>query len=242
MIKRFITDSGVSMDAIDVAAMRRLDQLAVDSTGPNLFQMMENAGRNLAELTLQILGDEWRRASVTVLAGGGGNGGGGLCAGRHLRNHGLKVNYALADEDHLSEVTVQQLRLLRTAGAAEIKPAALGSLKSTVILDAVIGYSLSGAPRGVALDLIRWANSAPGKTISLDIPSGIDADSGKAPGEHITADATLTLAWPKKGLLPEQTGRLWLGDIGIPAAVYIQAGINFAAPFDRRYLVPLSAV
>lgn len=242
MIERFVTDSGIYLESIDEAVMRRLDELAIGSTGPNLFQMMENAGRDLAELTLELLGDDWQTSTVMVLAGGGGNGGGGLCAGRHLRNRGLKVDYCLADKNNLSEVTAWQLKLIRSAGAREAEAGDLGSARSTIILDAVIGYSLNGAPEGAARDLIRWANNASARIISLDIPSGIEAGSGRAPGEHITADATLTLAWPKSGLPPEKTGRLWLGDIGIPASVYRQAGINFTAPFGRRYLVPLSVV
>jgi len=66
--------------------MREVDRVAMDETGPNLFQMMENAGRNLAELAFEKIGEGWRNAKIVVLAGTGGNGGGGICAARHLAN------------------------------------------------------------------------------------------------------------------------------------------------------------
>ena len=77
---RFVTERGIVVPAVDSAQMREVDRIAVEETGPNLFQMMENAGRNLALLAIQLLGEGWERAKVLVLAGSGGNGGGGICA------------------------------------------------------------------------------------------------------------------------------------------------------------------
>src|SRR5260370_12249145 len=81
---QFITDKGVAVPTVTAAQMREVDRIAVEETGPNLFQMMENAGRNLAELAIELAGV---RARVLVLAGPRRNGGGGICAARPLPPH-----------------------------------------------------------------------------------------------------------------------------------------------------------
>jgi NAD(P)H-hydrate epimerase len=107
-----------------------------------------------------------------------------------------------------------------------------------LIVDALIGYSLTGPPRGTAAELIRWANGrAP--ILSLDVPSGLDATTGEAPGEVARARWTMTLVLPKTGLLDERAGELVLADIGIPEGVYRRAAIPYRTPFDRRTRVPL---
>ena len=82
----FSTPSGVEVPAVTTDQMREIDRIAMEETGPNLFQMMENAGRNLAEMAIECLGANWRQAKIVVLAGTGGNGGGGITAARHLAN------------------------------------------------------------------------------------------------------------------------------------------------------------
>src|SRR5262249_57998507 len=81
---RFVTASGIEVPAVDSIEMREVDRIAVEETGPNLYQMMENAGRNLALLAMDLLGEGWRQADILVLAGSGGNGGGGVFAARPL--------------------------------------------------------------------------------------------------------------------------------------------------------------
>lgn len=109
-----------------------------------------------------------------------------------------------------------------------------------LILDALIGYSLTGAPSGVYADLILWANSTGTRILSLDVRSGLDSTTGATPGPVISADATMTLALPKTGLLPGKTGRLSLADIGIPMQTYKQLGLTYVSPFGSRYVVPLN--
>ena len=103
-------------------------------TGPNLFQMMENAGRNLALAAIGMLGDDWRDARVLVLAGSGGNGGGGICAARHLANRDVDVGVCLADADGFGEVPSFQLKVFREAGGVVMEPTqqtVQGALKSS---------------------------------------------------------------------------------------------------------------
>ena len=83
----FQTDGNVHVPSVTAAEMRRVDQVATEKTGPQLLQVMEQAGRSLAELALELLeinGIDAAGAQVVVLSGGGGNGGGGICAARHL--------------------------------------------------------------------------------------------------------------------------------------------------------------
>src|SRR2546428_5077309 len=84
----FTTDTGRPVPSVTAAQMREIDRIAMEETGPNLFQMMENAGANLAALAMELLEEP---APVVALAGPGGNGGGGICAARHLANHGIGV-------------------------------------------------------------------------------------------------------------------------------------------------------
>lgn len=182
----FRTLTGLLVPAITAVQMREVDRVAVEEVGPNMYQMMENAGRNLASLCVELLGDRWASAPVVVLAGTGGNGGGGRLA--NVRD--------------------------------------LGTLEAELVVDAVLGYSIDGAPHGVAAGLIRWIASCTGPVISLDVPSGMDSTTGTASGDFVRATTTMTLAVPKTGLDTDAVGALWLADIGIPREVYRRVGVH----------------
>lgn len=198
--------------------MREVDRVAIEDIGFGLLQMMENAGRNLADLVTELFAAQ----SVTVLAGSGGNGGGGLVAARHLANHGTLVNVTTTrPPESMSEATRHQAETLEATGVVFSQD----PMKADVIVDALLGYSLAGPPRGVAAELIEWANAAEVPIVSLDIPSGVDATSGERPGVAADAMMTLTLALPKTGLAAV-TGSLYLADIGIPPSAYSSAGVT----------------
>lgn len=239
MTLRFVTDDGIEVPAVTASQMREIDRIAVEETGPNLWQMMENAGRSLALLAIDLLGSRWERAEILVLAGAGGNGGGGICAARHLANHGARVRLCLAKADRLGEVPAHQRKVFHATAGREVDRAALLRLRPDLVLDALIGYGLTAAPRGTAADLIDWANRTSTRILSLDLPSGIDATTGEAPGAIIRAAWTITLALPKTGLRPERTGALFLADLGIPAGVYRRLALQFRSPFTDRFTLPL---
>jgi NAD(P)H-hydrate epimerase len=241
MIKQFQTDTGILVPAITTAQMREVDRIALEETGPNLYQMMENAGRNLAAATLQFLGPQWRTATVVVLSGSGGNGGGGICAARHLANRGLDVRLCLTNPSRLDSVPAFQRQVFRSTPGVEVEISQLQELRPgpDIILDALVGYSLRGAPQSTVAELIRWANRSGASILSLDVPSGVDSTEGETPGEFIRARWTVTLALPKTGLSPEKTGELWLADIGIPEGVYRRLNLDYEPPFGNRCLVPL---
>jgi NAD(P)H-hydrate epimerase len=237
----FVTDSGAEVPAITTEQMREVDRLATEELGPNLFQMMENAGRSLALTVVEELDTGVQGQRIVVLAGTGGNAGGGICAARHLTNRGIDAT-VVVDEDRLAGVPAEQLRVYRGTPGRVATIAELPSLAADLVVDAVIGYGLAGVPRGAALEMITWAGATTAPKLSLDVPSGIDSTTGAAPGAHIHAATTMTLALPKTGLDVAAVGDLWLADLGIPAEVYRRAAIDVPATLFRDgYRVPIRA-
>jgi NAD(P)H-hydrate epimerase len=237
----FFTPAGIEVPAVTSDQMREIDRIAMEETGPNLFQMMENAGRNLAEMTVECLGANWRQTRIVVLAGTGGNGGGGIVAARHLANHGAHVELCLAAREKLGEIPAWQHKIFDSTRGKEVSPEHLDKEPRPFILDALIGYGLQSAPRGVFADLIGWANSTEAPILSLDVPSGMDSTTGETPGEFIETVWTMTLALPKTGLALGQAGQIVLADIGIPDETYRRAGLIYVPPFGDRFRVLLAA-
>jgi len=235
----FRTEDGSMVPAVTTAQMREVDRIAVEEYGLGILQMMENAGRNLAGNVMEMLGA--LQGSVTVLAGSGGNGGGGLCCARHLQNRGIDVSIVLSkDTDLLEGAAGLQLRILREAG---LEPLAAADARRAVasadiVVDALIGYSLRGTPRGRAAELIALSNQHASRVLSLDVPSGLDSTTGKSPGACVRAERTLTLALPKTGLR-RWSGQLYLADIGIPPQLYKRIGLASGPAFHQRYWLRL---
>lgn len=208
-------------------------------------QVLETVGRSLAQLARELLDGEIIDRPIVVLAGRGPNGGGGLSAARHLINWGAWVqivcSYPATD---YRGAPGQQLAALQAMGAAlawaedgwELPPCDL-------LIDAVIGHGLRGDPRGPARGLIQLANSNTAPILSLDVPSGIHSDTGIPFSAHVQASATLCLALPKRGLVSPAAvpacGDLYLADIGVPAALFAQLGIEVPFLFARNSIVPM---
>jgi len=232
--------------AVTVAQMREVDRIMVEDLGISLLQMMENAGRALAELTRIHLSGV-RRRRVVVLAGRGGNGGGGMAAARRLAVWGAEVRVVLAHPDKaLGEAPAHQLASLRAMGVPVHRPADAVSLvhEADVVLDALLGYSLDGPPRQPEAGMIRFAGMHDTPIIALDLPSGLDPDRGMPYDPTIRATRTLALALPKAGLLrPEaasSVGELWLADISVPASAYAAFGINPGPLFAESDLIRMA--
>ncbi|MDQ6959094.1 MAG: NAD(P)H-hydrate epimerase [Mariprofundaceae bacterium] len=233
----FQTLDGLRVSSLSVDQMREVDRIAVEETGPSLLQMMENAGSVLAEFTCEQWPRGVRVGPLTVLAGTGHNGGGGICAAYHLLCQGADVHVCLAgDESRLRKATAKQLARFREAGGLMIDTAETMDSKPFIVIDALIGYGLHGAPYGLIAELIHWANVCSAPILSLDVPSGLNADTGAlshdtASHPCIRATKTLTLALPKRGLIAACVGELWLADIGIPETVFQKLGIDAHSPF-----------
>lgn len=223
---------------MSVAEMREIDRIAAQETGPGLLQMMENAGRSLAELTLSLLESEAAGATVVVLAGTGGNGGGGICGARHLASRVKRVRLCLTDPSRIRGAAARQLQTYRRCDGELVWTDALESSDPDLIVDAVLGYGIVGEPRGAAGRLVSWAEEREAPVLSLDVPSGLDPDSGRTADPHIEARWTLTLHLPKAGLAHPAAGELFLADLGIPRAVTGRMGLS-SPRFGSAFWIPL---
>lgn len=234
---------------VSVDQMREVDRLMVEEIGIVLLQMMENAGRTLAEQARRMLAGDVRGRRIVVLAGRGGNGGGGMAAARRLAIWGADVSVVLGQaRDRMKAVPARQLDILEQIGVAAHGPEAADRLADALrtadlVLDALIGYSLRAAPREPIAALIRAADSSGARVLALDIPSGMDGDTGEAYDPTIRATATLTLALPKAGLLLPRArmwvGELYLADISVPETVYRRIGLHVGPLFARADIVPV---
>jgi NAD(P)H-hydrate epimerase len=236
----FKTADGLqTIPGVTASEMRKIDRFAAEVFQLSILQMMENAGRNLAQHAHEMAGARPFRAVIVI--GPGGNGGGGLCCARHLHNHQAGVQFILAQPAAVMHpAAVSQLNTLKAAG---LTPARAGSAtqlmqEADIIIDALLGYSLSGAPRGEIAELIQLVNKSGKLVLALDLPSGLDATTGECPGVSVRANRTLTLALPKRGLIG-YSGQLHLADIGIPPELYRELNIDLPALFHGRYSIEL---
>jgi NAD(P)H-hydrate epimerase len=217
--------------------MREVDRLMIETYGIELLQMMEHAGRNLAQLArVRFLDGNPSGRRVIVLAGTGGNGGGALVAARWLHNAGASVQVLLsADPDRMTSVPRHQLNILHRMGVAVAHGTQSASdVGADLILDGLIGYSLKGAPHGTTADLIAWANNSPVPALALDVPSGLDSGAGIAYDPTVRAAATMTLALPKVGFRATEAipfiGELYLANISVPRELYAEPSLGLHIP------------
>lgn len=235
----FRTDEGTRVPAVTAEEMREVDRLATEVFQLDILQMMENAGRNLAENAREMI--DAPDATMVILAGSGGNGGGGLCCARHLHNHGYHVKVIVSrPSSQIRGAAAAQWHILETAGmqAQPDNKVANAIRNANLVIDALIGYSLYGAPRGYTAELITLCNQYAKRVLALDIPSGLDATTGETPGAVVRADRIMTLALPKTGL-GTMDCPLTLADIGIPNELYSRIGITLNGLFHKRYWFPL---
>jgi len=223
--------------------MIEVDRLMIEEWGINLLQMMENAGRNFAELTRRQLGGTVKGKRVAVLCGHGNNGGGGMAAVRHLHNWGALVEITLiGDKNRLKDVPAQQWRILQKL---DITRSTLDLASADLILDAILGYGSIGNPRPPIADWIRLANESGLLILSLYYPSGLNTTTGIPGSPCIHSSATLTLALPKTGLFTPTAkpfvGDLYLADISVPPELYAapSLGLQMISPFNEDSIVKL---
>jgi NAD(P)H-hydrate epimerase len=245
------TVAALSIPALTPDQMSRVDRIMVDDFGVEVLQLMEVAGQAVAaQARERFLGGDARGKTVLVLAGSGGNGGDGMVAARFLHSWGAQPAVWLSHEaDALQGAAAHQLRSLLTLGLPIHPPSQPGRHDSgelpgaDLIVDALLGFGLSGPPTGPAARLIAAANAHPAPILAVDLPSGLDARTGDSYEPCIRADATLTLALPKTGLLTPTArpviGELAVADIGIPPEVYARVGVHVGPVFAQRSIVRL---
>jgi len=218
------------------AAVRDVDRRAIEEFGVPGVVLMENAGRNAAHLLHAIAGDG---TSVSIACGRGNNGGDGFVIARHLDllGHSVRLLLACPPEACAGDAAIN-LAIVRRSGLdlavldradPAAWEAALGPAGGAAgwIVDALLGTGASGPPRGpiaAAIDAINaLRDRGRARTFSVDIPSGMDCDTGQAPGAVIHADVTATFVARKLGFdapgADRLTGAVHVLDIGAPRAL-----------------------
>ena len=209
--------------------MHAIDKSAVEEYGLPELSLMESAGHRVFEAVEKFLGDVGKK-SICILAGSGNNGGDALVTARYLSNAGARVKiFLLGDKDHRTQSLNVQMRILRGMGV-ELQQLesdrAWERLQVTLrfsdaVVDGILGTGFSGQLRPAALRLIRLVNAAKKVTIAIDIPSGVDSDTGAVGEAAMQADCTVALGLPKVGhyICPgaSYVGKLLVDNIGLPA-------------------------
>lgn len=204
---------------------QEVDRIAVERLGMSALVLMENAGL-LSALAIRDKYD--LTAGVTVLAGGGGNGGDGYVVARQLALRGTRVRVVTTSSLERTRADARHNRELCLAAGIpvqEAEGAMAGGIEwgAEVIVDALLGTGFQGELRREAANLVAAANASGAPIVALDLPSGLDADTGRPATVCVRAERTLTYVAPKVGFEQPSARRL-LGEvqvipIGVPLAV-----------------------
>ena len=211
--------------------MRRIDARVTETYGLPALALMENAGRRSAEEAAEMLGGADGKV-FAVFAGGGNNGGDAFAAARHLINMGARVKVFFTGEaERLGDAARAMHDALHAMGV-EIRPLVSErdwdrlrvSLRfADGIVDGLLGTGVHGELREPTVRLVEEINAAGKPVMAIDIPSGVEADTGRISSAAVHAERTLALGLPKVGHLigegANATGELLVDDIGIPHAL-----------------------
>ena len=196
--------------------IKQLDNLAETQFGIPLSALMDNAGRGVFNELIK----DFNSSSYAVFCGKGNNGGDGFVLSRYLKEAGKNVDIYLAcEESQLKGIALDAFNLAKEKGV-QVKKISEQIAEDAVVVDALLGISLRGAPRDGIKEAIDIINSLKNIKVSIDVPSGINADTGKFLETAVKADYTYTLQLDKVGLNvypgKEYTGIKKIIDIGIP--------------------------
>ena len=209
--------------ALTSRQVKEVDALAHERFGIPLDWLMEAAGWQVARLC---------PTGTAVVCGVGNNAGDGLAAARHLHRWGKLARVCCIDLARLQGAAAQELVVLRRLGVEVASDLRLEGAQAVV--DAIFGTGLSRRPEGTFATWIEAINSSQKHVIAIDVPSGLDADTGVAYAPTVHAHTTVTLGLPKPGLLegdgPRLAGEVWVADIGVPFEAYALLGL--AVPSD----------
>ena len=197
--------------------VKEVDALAQERFGISLDWLMEAAGWQVARFC---------PPATTVVCGVGNNAGDGMAAARHLHRWGRLGRVCCVDAARLQGAAAQELVALRRIGIEVSSDLRLDGAQAVV--DALFGTGLSRPPAALFAKWIEAINSSQLRVISVDVPSGLDADSGVAYAPCVQAHTTVTLGLPKPGLVagdgPRLAGDVWVADIGVPFEAYAMVG------------------
>jgi NAD(P)H-hydrate epimerase len=216
--------------------VRAVDRCAIEDIGIPGVILMENAGRNAADAAALFLDGDPDGKRVAIVAGAGNNGGDGFVVARHLANRGAIVEtYLVGPSEKLSGDAKTNFEIIRALGHTLHLTADDGHLDTLetalkgfdLVVDAVGGTGISGALRGDIAAAVEKINAAGQPVLAIDIPTGLDCDTGQAEGPAVKALATVTFVARKKGFDASEaaayTGQVVVADIGINREQVVRA-------------------
>ncbi len=234
------------MKVCTVEEMRQLDRTAIERYGiPGAF-LMENAGEAVYFVILSELGVAGKR--FVVLAGAGHNGGDGLVVARKLHSSGASVRLLLlSDPDRYDDAPALHLEMVRKAEIpTTVRPSAetiqAAVAEADVVVDAMLGTGITREVGGVYREAVEAVNGSDAVVVAVDIPSGVDGNTGAVRGVAVEADLTVTFGLPKRGNLlypgTAHGGRLFVSHISFPPQLVEEKGgvveINVPPPLPPR--------
>jgi NAD(P)H-hydrate epimerase len=224
-------------------AIREIDRRAIDELGIAGLILMENAGRSAAA----VICSEFPGAkSAAVFAGGGNNAGDGFVVARHLLSRGLSVvTYLASPPERLTGDALTNFLALRNSGGdVRLLEGGFGCYTpADVVVDALFGTGLTRPVEGFYREVIEFVNSLPAPRVALDLPSGLDADTGHPLGACVRAQVTVTFILPKLGLAvypgAEYAGKVYVAPLTTPPFLEVEIPYE-VADFEtlRAFLHP----
>lgn len=210
--------SSIALPTLSSRQVKEVDALTQERFGISVEWLMEAAGWQIARFCSR---------PTVVVCGVGNNAGDGLAAARHLHRWGRLAGVCCLDAGRLKGPAARELdALTRLVGVSD----ELHLNDPVLVVDAIFGTGLTRAPEGRVAAWIEAINASAARVVAVDIPSGLDADSGVAYAPSVRADITVTLGLPKPGLSkadgPRLCGDVWVADIGVPLEAYAALGIQ----------------
>ena len=220
------------MKLVSTSTMREIERRTIEEFGVKGEHLMDRAGYCVAAAVRRLTEiSGFASAYIHLIAGRGNNGGDAFVAARYLKEMGLGVEVWLACSAnqitgdaalHLSKLKPAKIRVEELPTQEDWKEAAQNPFVAEIIVDGVLGTGLRGPARGPAAGAIRYIRSQANESlvVSIDVPSGLDADTGATEGDTVMADLTVTMGLPKVGLLEppaiDFVGAVEVADIGLP--------------------------
>jgi NAD(P)H-hydrate epimerase len=246
------------MKVVTAAEMRELDRRTVEEYGLPAGELMQTAGLGVAVHLQELLFDYGlEKGRILIVAGRGNNGGDAFVAAQALQQLQYAVElWMTCSPNELNGVVLAHYRRMMESGVyveelttlEDWDNMDLPSEQFDVIVDGLLGTGISGPARGIPARAIEFINdrSEDALVLSIDIPSGLDADSGDAQGGAVYADVTVTMAQPKQGLLRQQAieyvGRLEVLDISVPEELVDRVrgedSVEFISASDAMLMLP----
>jgi NAD(P)H-hydrate epimerase len=225
--------SSTDLPLLSSRQVKEVDALTQERFGISVEWLMEAAGWQVARFC---------SGPTAVVCGIGNNAGDGLAAARHLHRWGKLAGVCCLDAGRLKGPAAKELDALNRLGVNV--SATINVAHAELIVDAIFGTGLSRAPGGLFSEWIETINASDARIVAVDVPSGLDSDSGVAYAPTVRADLTVTLGLPKPGLTkadgPRLSGDVWVADIGVPFEAYAELGLqvppDLFAESDRIHL------